>query len=135
MKNNTRTRTLISLILAISLLALPITAFAKKGDKNFKRGMELRGAAAMGQGGAGIYARRGCRPVKHGVPAPFSPREFQRLADVHAARQVALGEGGLCRRLQRLPPGVRLRSGKRAGCVGDGAHVAHAGREGRPRSS
>jgi general secretion pathway protein D len=39
MKNNTRTRTLISLLLAISLLALPITAFAKKGDKNFKRGM------------------------------------------------------------------------------------------------
>ena len=40
MKNNTRTRTLISLILAISLLGLPITAFAKKGDKNFKRGMQ-----------------------------------------------------------------------------------------------
>ena len=40
MKNNTRTRTLISLLLAISLLALPITAFAKRGDKNFKRGMD-----------------------------------------------------------------------------------------------
>src|SRR6187397_3585797 len=39
MKNNIRTRTLISLILAFSLLALPLTAFAKKGDKNFKRGM------------------------------------------------------------------------------------------------
>ena len=40
MKNNTRTRTLISLILALSLLSLPITAFGKKGDKNFKRGMD-----------------------------------------------------------------------------------------------
>src|ERR1041385_4608135 len=40
MKNNTRTRTLISLILAISLLSLPITAFGKKGDKNFRRGMD-----------------------------------------------------------------------------------------------
>src|SRR4029078_5743000 len=40
MKNNTRTRTLISLLLAISLLSLPITAFGKKGDKNFKRGMD-----------------------------------------------------------------------------------------------
>ena len=40
MKNNTRTRTLIALVLAISLLSLPITAFAKKGDKNFKRGMD-----------------------------------------------------------------------------------------------
>src|SRR5215213_8777724 len=40
MRNNTRTRTLISLILALSLLALPITAFGKKGDKNFKRGMD-----------------------------------------------------------------------------------------------
>ena len=40
MNKNTRTRTLISLLLAFSLLALPITAFAKKGDKNFKRGMD-----------------------------------------------------------------------------------------------
>ena len=40
MKNNTRTRTLISLILALSLFSLPITAFGKKGDKNFKRGMD-----------------------------------------------------------------------------------------------
>ena len=40
MKNNTRIRALISLILAISILSLPITAFGKKGDKNFKRGMD-----------------------------------------------------------------------------------------------
>ncbi|HJT26624.1 MAG TPA: secretin N-terminal domain-containing protein [Pyrinomonadaceae bacterium] len=40
MNNNTRARTLISLLLAISLLALPFTVFAKKGDKNFKRGMD-----------------------------------------------------------------------------------------------
>src|SRR4029078_11822493 len=40
MKNNTRTRTLISLLLAISLLSLPFTVFGKKGDKNFKRGMD-----------------------------------------------------------------------------------------------
>src|SRR5689334_22595581 len=39
MNNNTRTRTLISLVLAISMLSLPITVFAKKGDKNFKNGM------------------------------------------------------------------------------------------------
>src|SRR6188474_1220550 len=39
MKNNNRVRTLICMLLAVSLLALPITAFAKKGDKNFKRGM------------------------------------------------------------------------------------------------
>jgi len=37
-----RTRTLISIVLTVSLLSLPMTAFAnKKGDKNFKRGMEL----------------------------------------------------------------------------------------------
>src|SRR5215211_6448633 len=40
MRNNTRSRTLISFLLALSLLALPITAFAKKGEKNFKRGMQ-----------------------------------------------------------------------------------------------
>src|SRR5215475_10901628 len=40
MKNNTRTRTLISLLLAFSLLSLPITAFGKKGNQNFKRGMD-----------------------------------------------------------------------------------------------
>jgi general secretion pathway protein D len=36
-----RTRTIISLVLAFSLFSLPITAFAKKGEKNFKRGLEL----------------------------------------------------------------------------------------------
>jgi len=40
MKNNSRIQTLISLVLALSLLALPLTAFAKKGDKNFRRGMD-----------------------------------------------------------------------------------------------
>ena len=40
MKNNIRIRTLISFVLAVSLLALPVTAFAKKGEKNFKRGMQ-----------------------------------------------------------------------------------------------
>lgn len=40
MKNNTRARTLISLLLALSLLGLPIAAFGKKGDKNFKRGID-----------------------------------------------------------------------------------------------
>jgi general secretion pathway protein D len=44
MKNNIRIRTLISLVLAISLLALPLTAFGKKGDKNFKRGMQYEEA-------------------------------------------------------------------------------------------
>jgi general secretion pathway protein D len=44
MNNNTRTRTLISLILALSLLSLPITVFGKKGDKNFKRGMDYERA-------------------------------------------------------------------------------------------
>ena len=44
MKNNTRTRTLISLILAFSLLSLPITVFGKKGDKNYKRGMDYERA-------------------------------------------------------------------------------------------
>ena len=40
MRNNTRIRTLIAFVLAACLLSLPITAFAKKGDKNFKRGMD-----------------------------------------------------------------------------------------------
>src|SRR5215213_3305587 len=40
MNNNTRTRTIISFLLAISLLSLPITSLGKKGNKNFKRGMD-----------------------------------------------------------------------------------------------
>ena len=44
MKNNIRIRTLISLVLAISLLGLPVAAFAKKGEKNFKRGMQFEEA-------------------------------------------------------------------------------------------
>jgi general secretion pathway protein D len=44
MRNNIRTRTLISLVLALSLLSMPMTAFAKKGEKNFKRGMQYERA-------------------------------------------------------------------------------------------
>ena len=40
MRNNSRMRTLISFVLALSILAVPMTAFAKKGEKNFKRGMD-----------------------------------------------------------------------------------------------
>lgn len=39
-----RTRTLITYLLTFSLLLLPITALAKKGDKNFKRGMDYEAA-------------------------------------------------------------------------------------------
>ena len=44
MRNNSRMRTLISFILALSILAVPMTAFAKKGEKNFKRGMDYERA-------------------------------------------------------------------------------------------
>lgn len=44
MRNNSRIRTLISFVLALSLLAVPVTAFAKKGEKNFKRGMDYERA-------------------------------------------------------------------------------------------
>ena len=44
MRNNIRIRTLISLVLAICLLGLPMTAFGKKGEKNFKRGMQFEEA-------------------------------------------------------------------------------------------
>src|SRR5918994_266863 len=44
MRHNIRIRTLISLVLAICILGLPITAFGKKGEKNFKRGMDYERA-------------------------------------------------------------------------------------------
>src|SRR5678810_1205420 len=44
MKIKMSSRSAISFILAISLLSLPNTAFGKKGDKNFKRGMQYESA-------------------------------------------------------------------------------------------
>lgn len=44
MRNNFRSRTLISFVLAFSVLCVPMTAFAKKGDKNYKRGMDYEKA-------------------------------------------------------------------------------------------
>jgi general secretion pathway protein D len=44
MRTNTRIRALISLVLALCLLSLPITAFGKKGEKNFKRGLDYEKA-------------------------------------------------------------------------------------------
>src|SRR5689334_19172897 len=44
MRNTMRTRTIISLVLAFSLLSLPLTAMGKKGDKNFKKGLQFENA-------------------------------------------------------------------------------------------
>ncbi|HJU92641.1 MAG TPA: secretin N-terminal domain-containing protein [Pyrinomonadaceae bacterium] len=44
MRHNIRIRTLISFVLAICLLGLPMTALGKKGEKNFKRGMQFEEA-------------------------------------------------------------------------------------------
>src|SRR5262245_27801800 len=44
MRNNMRTKTFIAISLTFCLLVLPLTAFAKKGEKNFKRGMEYEAA-------------------------------------------------------------------------------------------
>ena len=89
MRNNIRIRTLISFVLAICLLALAGHGFGKKGEKNFKRGMQYRGGPAVGQGRPGVHARGCCRPVEYGVSAPFPAREFQRFANVHAAGTIA----------------------------------------------
>src|SRR5215470_8779024 len=39
-----RTKTFIAISLTFCLLVLPLTAFAKKGEKNFKRGMDYEAA-------------------------------------------------------------------------------------------
>lgn len=44
MRYNTRSRTLISFALSLCLLSLPVTVFAKKGEKNFKKGMQYEQA-------------------------------------------------------------------------------------------
>src|SRR6266542_764610 len=44
MKLKSKTQILLSLLLTFCLLGLPITALAKKGDKNFKRGMDHEAA-------------------------------------------------------------------------------------------
>lgn len=44
MRLKTKPQICVSLFLAFCLLALPITALAKKGDKNFKRGMQYENA-------------------------------------------------------------------------------------------
>ena len=44
MRTNTRIRALISLVLAVCLLSLPVTAFGKKGEKNFKQGLKYEQA-------------------------------------------------------------------------------------------
>src|SRR4030095_1284354 len=44
MKKNTRIQALIAFILTLSLLSLPVAVMAKKGEKNFKRGMDFEAA-------------------------------------------------------------------------------------------
>ncbi|MBA2702483.1 MAG: hypothetical protein H0U60_01350 [Blastocatellia bacterium] len=44
MRKNTEARVLVSLLVTVCLLLLPVTALAKKGDRNFKQGMEFEKA-------------------------------------------------------------------------------------------
>ena len=44
MKSNIRTRALTALFLTLCLVGAPLTAFAKKGEKNFKKGLEYESA-------------------------------------------------------------------------------------------
>ena len=44
MRKNTQGRVLVSLLVTFCLLLLPVTALAKKGDRNFKQGMEFEKA-------------------------------------------------------------------------------------------
>ncbi len=44
MKVKTKTQILVSFLLTFSLLLVPVTALAKKGEKNFKRGMQFEAA-------------------------------------------------------------------------------------------
>lgn len=44
MRINSNSRVFVSLLLAFCLLALPVTALAKKGEKNFKKGMQYEAA-------------------------------------------------------------------------------------------
>ena len=44
MKNKTEIRIFVSLLLTFCLLAVPVTALAKKGEKNFKKGMQYEAA-------------------------------------------------------------------------------------------
>ncbi len=44
MKTKTQPRIFVSLLLTFCLLALPVTAFAKKGDKNYKKGLQYENA-------------------------------------------------------------------------------------------
>ena len=85
MRINTQTRIFVSLLLTFCLLILPATALAKKGEKNFKQGMRYEAGPAMGKSRPGVYARGRCRSFECGVPTPFSPRELQCFAGLHAA--------------------------------------------------
>jgi general secretion pathway protein D len=44
MRKNTEPRILVSLLVTFCLLLLPATALAKKGDRNFKQGMQYENA-------------------------------------------------------------------------------------------
>src|SRR4051812_2210362 len=44
MKTSVRMRSLASLLVVFCLLAAPMTAFAKKGDKNYKQGLQYEAA-------------------------------------------------------------------------------------------
>src|SRR5258705_13923891 len=76
MRNNMRSRTLISFVLAISLISLPITALAKKGDKNFKRGMQFEAAQQWVKAAQEFTLPVAADPSNMGHQLHFRPASF-----------------------------------------------------------
>ena len=134
MKNNTRTRTLISLLLAISLLALAHHRFRKKGDKNFKRGMDYEQQQQWDKAAQEFTLAVAADPSNMEYQLHFRRASFN-ASQTYMQQGRSLAEREILSALTTLSARPRLRSGKRVGGVGDGAHVALAGGEGRARQS
>ena len=58
----------------------------QEGREELQARLEVRAGAAVGEGRAGVHARRRRRPLERRVPAALSPRRLQRLADSTCSR-------------------------------------------------
>ena len=76
-----------------SLLAAPDRRAGQEGREELQARAGVREGAAVGEGRAGVRARRRRRALRHRVPAPLPPRRLQRLAGLHAKGRALADQG------------------------------------------
>jgi general secretion pathway protein D len=131
MKSQNRFASLISLFVVACLLAVPMTAFAKKGRDHFNRGLDYEKQEQWEKAVQEFTLAIAADPSNTDFQLHYRRAIFNTSQMYMQQGRALAGATRLRRRLQRVSPGVWVRPGESTCGFRDGAHAAAAGCEAR----